>query len=350
MTTKRCGFTLVELLVVIAIIGVLIALLLPAVQAAREAARRLQCRNHLKQIGLALHAYNTGQNVFPPGAILRGFGETGTTSYNQYSEASSTRPTMHGTSWMLRILPFIEQQALYNRWDFSKSVLGNELVAATDINVFYCPTRRSGVRSEDQELMFPHWAGWGSADGWLQGGNDYAACIGAQNAYTNPTTGNSRRQFCGPEYVYDIEPGGMTTLTPNGRVICVRGMFVPNRGTKHIEIRDGLSHTIATGEVPREICVDDRDQYWGPCHTHIDGWAPAGPNTLFDTARGGSTNDVGQTGGFNNGYFESAGSDHPGGAHFGLADGSVVWLSEDISTVLFANLGSIRDGEVSEIP
>lgn len=350
MTKKRCGFTLIELLVVFASFGVFLALLLPAVQTAREAARRLQCKNHLKQIGLALHAYATGQSVFPPGAILRGYGETGTSSYNQLAEATSTRMNSHGTSWMLQILPYLEQQSLHDRWDFSKSVLGNATVAATDISVFYCPSRRNTIRPEDQVLMFPHWAGWGTEDGWLQGGNDYAACIGAQNAFVNPTTGSPRRLFCGPEYIYDEPPGGLTTLNPAGQVIWTCGMFVPNRATKHNDVTDGLSHTIATGEVPRSVSTSDRDQYWRLCHTHTDGWAAAGSNTLFDTARGGSTNDRGQTGGFNNGYFESAGSDHPGGAHFGMADGSVVWLAEDISSVLYANLGSMGDGEMASLP
>jgi len=98
------GFTLVELLVVIAIIGILIALLLPAVQAAREAARRAQCQNNLKQIALALHNYHQAVGSFPPGKITEG--------------RCCDRPSM--ITWTISILPYLEQQALYDRYDQTK--------------------------------------------------------------------------------------------------------------------------------------------------------------------------------------------------------------------------------------
>jgi prepilin-type N-terminal cleavage/methylation domain-containing protein/prepilin-type processing-associated H-X9-DG protein len=347
MPVKR-AFTLVELLVVITIIGILVALLLPAVQAAREAARRAQCANNLKQINLALQGYVNQHNAFPPGAILSGYPQTGTVDYDPWKEAAGSVTGGHGTSWMLQILPLIEQEALYLQWDFTKCVSGNQAVAATDITGFFCPSRRSGTRTEDQVVMFPSWAGAGPAPGWLHGGNDYAGCMGAQNAFTNPTNSNHARKFCGPNYVYDTPASGVAA---NGEKMWLRGIFVPNLATPTSKIADGLSCTIAIGEVPRQQTPNSSsDPYWGPCHTETDGWAIAGPNTLFDTAAKGATNDTGQPGSFNTGYFESAGSDHSGGAHFGMADGSVHFLSQTINPILYANLGSMADGEPTQLP
>lgn len=336
-THPKTAFSLVELLVVITIIGVLIALLLPAVQAAREAARRLKCQNNLKQIGLALHNYAGQYSALPPGAIISGsYRTSGTFSYDPWPEATDSAAGMHGTSWMLQILPLIEQNALFDRWDFTKSVSGNQSVAATDIAAFYCPTRRSGIRAEDRQIMFPKRTPEDAYVGWSGGGNDYAGCIGAQNSFTNPTTSNVKRQFCGSTYVYRPD---------------MRGVFVPNLATTFNEIADGLSNTFAIGEVPRtQWTGSSPNYYWGPCHTSIDGWAAAGSNTLFDTASAGSTNDIGQTGGFNNDYFESAGSDHAGGAHFGMADGSVHFIGQQIDQIVYAHLGSMADGQIAQVP
>jgi prepilin-type N-terminal cleavage/methylation domain-containing protein len=345
------AFTLVELLVVITIIGILIALLLPAVQSAREAARRMQCTNNLKQIALAAHNYGAAHEVLPPGAILTGntpsYLQTGTSNYDEFSEATSTANGMHGTSWMLQILPFLEQQALYDQWDFRRSVLSNQAVAATDISAFYCPTRRTAVRQQDQAVMFPRWNGWGGNPGWTRGGNDYGGCIGSQNAFTNPTTSNPKAQFCGVTYTYQY-PAQI-------------GIFVANRATTFSDISDGLSNTILAGEVPRNqwtgaIPAGQNATYWAPDHTNFDGWAAAGPNTLFETgiyntaAGKWYNNDVGQLGGFNTFYFESAGSDHVGGAHFAMADGSVCFLSEDINIPIYMRLGAKADGEVALVP
>ena len=297
----------------------------------------------MKQIGLALHNYAAQYNVLPPGAILAGYPQTGTADYDPWPEATSTAAGMHGTSWMLQILPFLEQQALFDRWDFAKSIGGNQAVAATDINTFFCPTRRSDTRPEDQAVMFPAWAGRGAGAGWPRGGNDYGGCMGAQNAYANPTDSNPARRFCGPTYVYDMPPSGKT---PTGQIIWLRGVFVPNLSTTFAQIADGLSSTIAIGEVPRRQWAGQApDNYWGPCHTHIDGWAIAGPNTLFDTAKADEGGDKGQPGGFNTGYFESAGSDHTGGAHFGMADSSAHFINDTIDPIIYANLGSMADGQ-----
>jgi prepilin-type N-terminal cleavage/methylation domain-containing protein len=342
------AFTLVEMLVVVAIIGILAALLLPALQSAQEAARQAACRNHLKQIGLALHTYAGARGVFPPGAILRNTYQTsGNSSYDPWDEAASDASGRHGTSWMLQILPYIECMSLFEQWKFNKSVINNQAVAATDIGIFYCPSRRAGLRRKDVPYMFQKWPG---------GGNDYAGCIGAQNAFTNPTTYDElSRRFCGPNYVYDCPPSGKA---PNGAVYCLCGIFSPNQSTAFYDVSDGLSSTILIGEVRRvqwngPIPAGEDDTYWAPSHTSLDGWAVAGSSNLFDTSSAygvGTTNDKGQPGGFNTNFFEAAGSDHPGGAHFGMADGSIHFVNDSIDQIVFSLLGSMADGQIAQLP
>ncbi len=325
------GFTLVELLVVITIIGILIALLLPAVQAAREAARRLKCQNNLKQIGLALHSYESTYGCLPAGAILRPPYPLFSDDYDPWFEADSKAHGMQGTSWMLRILPFMEQNSLFDQWDFTKSVIGNQSLAATNISAFYCPTRRANV-DDYQAIMFQQWP---------SGGNDYGGCDGRGNIFINTcVTGSVSHEFDEGQWIFEPPK---------------RGIFVINVGTKFADISDGLSNTIMTGELqrllpPTVVPRGEDPTYYGPSQTSNDGWALAGVATLFTTAVQGEGTDLGQPGGMNNWFFEDAGSQHQGGAHFGIADGSVRFISEDIDQQLYAYLGSINDGQPSQVP
>ena len=311
MSSSRSGFTLVELLVVITIIGILIALLLPAVQAARETARRAQCLNNLKQIGLALHNYHAALGSLPPAIIAEGF----TDGYDIWAEATSGR---HGTSWMLQILPHVEQGNLYDRWDFTTNVLGNADVAKTDIPMFYCPSRRDAVRQRD--IAFQMFQNWDS------GGTDYGGCIGWGNCSSDDHDGDYNHP-CEHDFLSRSQ-----IASNNGQ--CTLGIFSPYESVKLEHVKDGTSSTIMTGELQR--INGSGSTRWNECtRTTWDGWAVGGVGTLFDV----------QFGEMNNFHYEHPGSEHPGGAQFGLADGSIRFLSENIASDIFTALSTHNCGE-----
>ncbi len=181
---RRTGFTLIELLVVIAIIGVLIALLLPAVQAAREAARRMQCTNNLKQIGLALHNYHDALGAFPPGQLPA-------TSFSALS----------------RILPFLEQGAIFNALNANLAYddPANDTIRTTQLNVFLCPS---------------------------DGGNTQTDRGAATNYMANK----------GTEVIWQAPTG------PNAGFREQTGVFFYNRSVQMSDVRDGLSNTAFVSE------------------------------------------------------------------------------------------------------
>ncbi len=327
------GFTLVELLVVIAIIGTLVGLLLPAVQVVRETARRSHCQNNLKQIALGLLGYETFNGRFPPAAIVSEGDNTAacTGCWNPWAEAQLTSMmiagTKHGTSWLLEILPHIDQATVFNAWNRQTNVQGNATLAQTDIPMLYCPSRRSSIRtSKDDHKMLVVAA-------WRGGGTDYGGCYGRLDGFKNDTIADHRFADRG------------TPIT--GSTGKAEGLLLPNTGVPIATARDGLSNTILVGELQRlrpiPAATSAADTY---NRTSYDGWAVGGVATLFTTST-----DPGHTnpGGMNNLFFESPGSDHSGGASFAMADGSVVWLSEWIdardNNAIFPLLGSMRDGQ-----
>jgi len=322
--TSRCGFTLVELLVVIAIIGILIALLLPAVQAAREAARRGQCANNLKQIGLAVSEYEETHNVYPPGCIVTI--PSGGPAWTVWDEAGSGSGNgRHGTSWLLQILPFLEQENLYDKWNFNTNVNGNFDRANTDVAGYYCPSRRNRVRPGDERLFLNL-----SGKTWKEGGTDYGGCLGGGKGFES-----SSRQH--PFF-------DSSDKTDDYFYIKRKGFFQPNKSTRHMQLRDGTTNTIMAGEMQR---------LWDPAGDNAkrsqDGWAVGGVATLFTTNReepisGGVKPTM------NNEFFESPGSDHNDGANFCMGDGSVHFINEFIDETLFYYLGSIDDDESVALP
>lgn len=330
----RRGFTLVELLVVIAIVGVLIALLLPAVQSARESARRSSCQNNLKQIAMAVLQHESSHGRLPKATVVSEGTHTASCvgCWNPRTEAMQATVvagSTHGTSWMLEILPFMDESTVYNQWDRQTNVAGNATLAQRDIKAFYCPTRRTGIRSgsgDADNLPSPSWTG---------GGTDYGGCYGRYDGFDDDVASN--RPFMSRQH-----GANQFTVKPEG-------VFMPNVGFTAAAIRDGLSNTIMLGELQRLRPSAGASAAAINAQTSHDGWAVGGAATLFVTASAPVLNP----GGMNNGFFESAGSDHAGGAFFAMADGSVHFISEFIdardNASVFPLLGSMRDGEIASV-
>ncbi len=343
---RRHGFTLVELLVVIAIIGILIGLLLPAINAAREAGRRASCQNNMKQIGLAILNHVSAREVFPTPAVVKAV-VTDPGTYDTWAEASSQAlgAGKQGQSWMLEILPYMENGKLHDQWNYRTSVLGNATLSMTDIKEYYCPSRRSHLRNGDNAFML--------STIMTGGGNDYGGCVGRMNGWHNETT--NHHQFETLLYPYNVGHQPATTTQPSPAAQTMTGIFSRcNIFTKTTDVTDGLSHTIMIGELqrlhatPDEVAAAVALGEDPGCVTNYDGWALGGSATLFTCST-----DPGHSnpGGMNNTFFESPGSNHSGGCNFGMADGSVHFFNEVIDCgdnyAVFPLLGSMSDGQAT---
>jgi prepilin-type N-terminal cleavage/methylation domain-containing protein/prepilin-type processing-associated H-X9-DG protein len=281
------GFTLVELLVVIAIIGVLVALLLPAVQAAREAARRSSCGNNLKQLSLGLHNYHDTHKVFPFGHLFRGIHDGDPNDADGGS----------GFSWGWAILPFIEQQPLFDKFVATLPITDtansqNLTLAQTHLAVFGCPSDNKPKNRTD-------------------------------GAVTNSAT--SSYKSCGTSY--NGWQGGIVGANPNP--LRFNGLFDrDNRGEYGMHnVLDGTSNTFAVAETKWKMDNNERNRGRIFGSTDTTAGATGATNALMVngewqinwTAREGNPNP-----------HRTAGSNHPGGAQFGMIDGSVRFVSETI--------------------
>jgi len=287
----RAAFTLVELLVVIAIIGVLVALLLPAVQAAREAARRTQCLNHLKQIGIALHNYNDTFGNLP----------------NSRRDASFT--------WLVTILPFTEQTALYDQWKMGPAFNTQaQQCREARIKGFFCPSRRT---SSTAQIITDDMDGGGSTTGTP---GDYVGCTGDSSI----TAG---------DYWQD-NANGCFIVSGNMKSISGAPAFTP--GIRLAAITDGTSNVAMAGE-----------KHLATAHVHKAG---DGDGQIFNGDKGHSCRSMGTNillgKGPNDVSKSRFGSWHPSVSNFVFADGSVRPLSVSTSGQTLGWLAGRNDGNV----
>lgn len=325
------GFTLIELLVVIAIIAILVALLLPAVQQAREAARRTQCRNNLRQIGLATHNYHDTHGAFPSGYIVRNISAT-------EMAPAETPHNGPGFAWGTMILPMIDQAPLYNQLNFSLNAhdVPNIGLGGTVLSAFRCQSDPAPDTFEVTD---------GSGNVYRLGSANYVGIFGYGSV-------------------------SMHAGQPQGP-----GIFYRNSRTRMRDIRDGTSNTIMVGERMHKhdytrVTDSSMPMYQPPTNTNSSWYAaicdvarPSGMTNMMVSMNPMMANEwqgslvlghVGQSMGTmkmhrtpnTTNHIVHFSSAHEGGLHFGLADGSVHFLSENIGYEVFRDLGQIADGNV----
>ncbi|HBO42430.1 MAG TPA: prepilin-type cleavage/methylation domain-containing protein [Planctomycetaceae bacterium] len=297
------GFTLVELLVVIAIIGVLIALLLPAVQAAREAARRLHCTNNLKQLALGVQSYHDGYGCFPYGAL-----------------------DSHQMSWRVSILPYIEQQNLHEQFNFRLTSLAgstNLAVALTPVNDFFCPSATNllsiytGGQVNGVQTYTAHYFGVAGAEGIDPAGTTYES---------DPTTNPSIYGYVGRN--------GVLTL---------------NETITISDISDGTAATFLLGEIAHDepgiygyAGGTGRAIGGGDGQPWVSGTTGNRPTLACKSIEiginmpGVATSQI------------AFASYHPGGASFAKCDGSVSFVDEDVDMAVYKATAS-RDHEETDV-
>lgn len=313
---RQRGFTLIELLVVIAIIAVLIALLLPAVQQAREAARRSQCKNNLKQLGVALHNYHDTHNILPVDGNAVGFG-AGTKA-----------------SPLVGLLPFMDQGPMFNGINFS-SATANWQAALQDANpmpywqtvvpAYTCPSDTSARIS-----------GANGVNGWANA--SYGCNIGAQNLCG---------QSCQP-----YAPGGGW---PNGFFgtgnACFSDSMDPSQlsgvfsryawAARLRDVTDGLSNTIFMGEV-RPECSDHARHGWANVNSL---WFATTAPLNYPTCPGDPNFGTGCNADANWNTSQGFKSRHVGGAHLLLGDGAVRFVTQNVNYATYQRLGDRRDNQ-----
>lgn len=327
MIRLRIGFTLVELLVVIAIIGMLVGLLLPAVQAARESARAMQCKNHLHQISLATELFHSAQRCYPPARY-------------QFHPDDSPENVCGGKelTWLVRIMPYLESQTLEREWDY-RTPYGDhaESTRTRNLPVYVCPSRRSLSEAVGIGQLV------GSGTKWIR-----LPCGCLVPLPTNQEAAGAVGDYGGNHG--DLSPGssGLSTdfnfggngtgLIISSRPKCSDGVPVNWRDRiGHRDATDGLSNTFLAGEMhvplgklgqaPEDAFIFNGDHVFNSTRL-------GGPTMPIATDIRGSDSDLVRWGSW-----------HPGLCHFALADGSVRAINNRIDTDTLGRLCNRRDGQ-----
>jgi prepilin-type N-terminal cleavage/methylation domain-containing protein/prepilin-type processing-associated H-X9-DG protein len=304
------GFTLIELLVVIAIISVLIGLLLPAVQSAREAARRMQCVNNLKQIGLALHNYQSSYGVFPPGYSSLWKKDGGDAGFAQDDIG-------HGWGWASMILPYMEQNNVFNAINFGLTMTfqANDTAQLIRFNSYLCP-------SDSMKELIP--------------------VRDEENANT----------------VYTVASGNYVGMFGTGEIGAApgagNGMFFRNSRLTFADLRDGSSQILMVGERSHNL------SYVTWTGRAIGGWLfktssfeggtdqfAADPEESFTMILGpAGTEDGPRTPNHPKAHVEDYWSYHPGGVNFLFGDGSIHYIKNGITPAVWQSLATRAGGEI----
>jgi prepilin-type N-terminal cleavage/methylation domain-containing protein/prepilin-type processing-associated H-X9-DG protein len=335
MERSRKAFTLVELLVVIAIIGILVSLLMPAIQAARAAAWRSQCQNNIRQLGLAVHNYHDTTKKLPSSNRPQGL---------------TTAPRIAG---MTMLLPYFEEGVLRDRFDIKKnwSHIDNRQIVNTRISILQCPS----VPDPERLDGVPETSPWVPEVGAV---TDYAATIFVdQRLKPDPTN---------PTSAANLVDEAATGVPPEKGSPGL-GMLSYNIVSRLADITDGTSHTVMYAESAGRPFLYRRGKLIGTLtqnRVNGGGWCrPASDMSIDGTSSDGATSpgpcalncsngDDVATSAVPHPYYVSVGTSepyafHPGGANFCMGDGSVRWLNEDISMREFARLITRAGGEVT---
>ncbi|APZ96113.1 DUF1559 domain-containing protein [Fuerstiella marisgermanici] len=351
LKVARRAFTLIELLVVIAIIAILISLLLPAVQQAREAARRTQCKNNLKQLGLALHNYHDVHRRLPAGYFSYPTSNGAAPAWAQLDP--NTWDGAPGWSWGAMLLPFLDQGNITNSVDFDRPVWTTQHrdVLSTKLPVFLCPTSSGGddaftVQGADGSPRLIN------GQPVVVGRSHYVASHGQESCWGECGSATTGIVFS------NIYTSATRTVAINGDAGRVAdGPFYRNSGTRFRDVTDGLTNTVFLGEHSSKLS----DKTWvgvvpgasTPPRFRSPENGPDAAATMVLVHAGPSGGELDITGfpiihpvNFPTFHVGQMYSEHMGGGHVSLGDGSVRFISENIDLLLWAELSSMNEGEV----